>query len=198
MTTVSAKSIGNLHPPWLARKASSGRASRHRKRDHRIPSRLEPLWGTLCRPRAWLRSRYSCLGPTKHLGEGWGALTCHSLSSRILTYSWRGSALFVRAAIVDSGLQAGWGARQRKVGKGSFARGDLGALIVATSPDASISVGALKKGMHVLCEKLLARTFEEARAVVAEVAGRVLKKCGFNYRARYGICGTSGAFWRCS
>lgn len=65
------------------------------------------------------------------------------------------------------------------------ARDDLDAVIVATPPHlhASISIAALKRGMHVLCEKPLARTLEEARAMVAlaETAGRVLK-CGFNHR----------------
>lgn len=65
------------------------------------------------------------------------------------------------------------------------ARDDLDAVIVATPPHlhAAISIGALKRGMHVLCEKPLARTLDEARAMVAEAeaAGRVLK-CGFNHR----------------
>lgn len=65
------------------------------------------------------------------------------------------------------------------------ARDDLDAVIVATPPHlhASISIAALKRGMHVLCEKPLARTLDEARTMVAEAAaaGRVLK-CGFNHR----------------
>lgn len=65
------------------------------------------------------------------------------------------------------------------------ARDDLDAVIVATPPHlhASISIAALKRGMHVLCEKPLARTLDEARAMLAEAesAGRVLK-CGFNHR----------------
>lgn len=65
------------------------------------------------------------------------------------------------------------------------ARDDVDAVIVATPPHlhASISVAALKRGMHVLCEKPLARTLDEAHAMVgeAEAAGRVLK-CGFNHR----------------
>jgi predicted dehydrogenase len=65
------------------------------------------------------------------------------------------------------------------------ARDDLDAVIVVTPPHlhAAISLAALRNGMHVLCEKPLARTMDEARAMVAaaETAGRVLK-CGFNHR----------------
>jgi len=65
------------------------------------------------------------------------------------------------------------------------ARDDLDAVIVATPPHlhASISIAALNRRMHVLCEKPLARTLNEAEAMVAEAkaAGRVLK-CGFNHR----------------
>ncbi len=64
-------------------------------------------------------------------------------------------------------------------------RDDLDAIIVATPPHlhAPISITALNRGMHVLCEKPLARTLEEARRMVAEAqrAGCVLK-CGFNHR----------------
>lgn len=65
------------------------------------------------------------------------------------------------------------------------ARDDLDAVIVATPPHlhAAISLAALRNGLHVLCEKPLARTLEEAKAMVAEAeaTGRVLK-CGFNHR----------------
>ncbi len=65
------------------------------------------------------------------------------------------------------------------------ARDDLDAVIVATPPHlhAQISIAALKRGMHVLCEKPLARTLDEAQAMVAVAgeSGRVLK-CGFNHR----------------
>jgi predicted dehydrogenase len=64
-------------------------------------------------------------------------------------------------------------------------RDDLDAVIVATPPHlhAEVSVAALRHGMHVLCEKPLARTLDEAKEMVAEAeaAGRVLK-CGFNHR----------------
>jgi predicted dehydrogenase len=64
-------------------------------------------------------------------------------------------------------------------------RDDLDALIVATPPHlhAPISIAAMRKGKHVLCEKPLARTIEEAEVMVgtARETGRVLK-CGFNHR----------------
>ncbi len=69
-------------------------------------------------------------------------------------------------------------------------RDDLDAVIVATPPHlhAPISIAALKRGLHVLCEKPLARTLEEGRAMVAvaQETGRVLK-CGFSHRHHPGI-----------
>jgi predicted dehydrogenase len=62
---------------------------------------------------------------------------------------------------------------------------DVDAVIVSTPTKfhAEIAVGALQAGKHVLCEKPLARTVDEAEAIVnaARHAGRVLKT-GFNYR----------------
>jgi predicted dehydrogenase len=99
------------------------------------------------------------------------------------------------------------------------ARPDVEAVIVCTPPHvhAEISIAALQAGKHVLCEKPLTRTLEEAERVVAaaSASGRVLK-CGFNHRhhpaiweakrrldagelgrplfarCRYGICGRPG------
>lgn len=69
-------------------------------------------------------------------------------------------------------------------------RDDLDAVIVATPPHlhAEISIAALRNGLHVLCEKPLARTLDEAKAMMveAETARRVLK-CGFNHRHHPGI-----------
>lgn len=95
-------------------------------------------------------------------------------------------------------------------------RKDLDAIVVCTPPHlhAQISIAAMKSGKHVLCEKPLARTLQEAEAMVeaARVNG-VKLKCGFNHRhhpaiqkakewldrgrigkpyfirCRYGICG---------
>jgi len=101
----------------------------------------------------------------------------------------------------------------------AVARKDVDAVIVATPPHlhAEISIAALRGGKHVLCEKPLSRTLEEAQAMLkaARETGRVLK-CGFNHRhhpaiweakrrvdagelgrllfarCRYGICGRPG------
>jgi predicted dehydrogenase len=95
-------------------------------------------------------------------------------------------------------------------------RDDVDSVIVCTPPHvhAEISIAALNAGKHVLCEKPLCRTMDEAKAMlqVAEAANRTLK-CGFNHRhhpaireakrlldrgdlgrplfarCRYGICG---------
>ncbi|MEK7847797.1 MAG: Gfo/Idh/MocA family oxidoreductase, partial [Chloroflexota bacterium] len=107
------------------------------------------------------------------------------------------------------------------------ARDDLDAILVCTPTylHAPISIAALKKGVHVLCEKPLARTVEEAQAMVAAAReGGAVLKCGFNHRhhpavqqarrwfeagaigepifarCRYGICGRPGyeKEWRAS
>jgi predicted dehydrogenase len=98
-------------------------------------------------------------------------------------------------------------------------RPDVDAIVVCTPPNlhAEITIAALAAGKHVLCEKPLCRTLEEAEAMVAAArrAERVLK-CGFNHRhhpaifeahqrlrrgefgrpiaarCRYGICGRPG------
>ena len=100
-----------------------------------------------------------------------------------------------------------------------IADGSIDAVIVCTPPHvhAEISIAAMEAGKHVLCEKPLTRTVEEAEAMIitAEKTGRILK-CGFNHRhhpaiweakqrldrgelgrplfarCRYGICGRPG------
>lgn len=70
------------------------------------------------------------------------------------------------------------------------ARDDLDIVVVCTPPHlhSEISVAALESGKHVLCEKPLARTENEAETMVAAAKrhGRVLK-CGFNHRHHPGI-----------
>jgi len=103
--------------------------------------------------------------------------------------------------------------------KSAVNRDDVDAVLICTPPyvHADISMAAMKAGKHVLCEKPLTRTLEEAEAMVrvARETGRVLK-CGFNHRhhpairdakklvdegrigkplfgrCRYGICGRPG------
>jgi predicted dehydrogenase len=64
-------------------------------------------------------------------------------------------------------------------------RPDVEAVIVSTPPSlhAEMSIAALRAGKHVLCEKPLARTPEEGRAMIeaARQSGRFLAT-GFNYR----------------
>lgn len=101
----------------------------------------------------------------------------------------------------------------------TVARPDIDAVIVCTPPHnhAEITVAAFAASKHVLCEKPLCRTLDEADAMLAAAAasGRTLK-CGFNHRhhpavleakrrldrgeigrpitarCRYGICGRPG------
>ena len=86
-------------------------------------------------------------------------------------------------------------ARAAQVGAGSAAverdwralieRPDVDAVIVSTPPSlhAEMTIAALRAGKHVLCEKPLARTTEECRAMMAaaQESGRFLAT-GFNYR----------------
>jgi predicted dehydrogenase len=62
---------------------------------------------------------------------------------------------------------------------------DIDVVLVCTPPHlhAPISIAAMENGKHVLCEKPLARTLEEAEEMV-KVARRnnVKLKCGFNHR----------------
>jgi predicted dehydrogenase len=98
-------------------------------------------------------------------------------------------------------------------------RPDVDAIVVCTPPHihAEITIAALQAGKHVLCEKPLCRTLDEAKAMVAAArAGKLVLKCGFNHRhhpavvearqrfergdfgrpiaarCRYGICGRPG------
>jgi len=69
-------------------------------------------------------------------------------------------------------------------------RDDIDAVVICTPPHLhhAIALAALESGKHVLCEKPLARTLEQAVAMVraARSGGRVLK-CGFNHRHHPGI-----------
>ncbi len=112
-------------------------------------------------------------------------------------------------------LGCAWGTDWRR----TVERKDVDVVFVCTPPHihAEISIAALEAGKHVLCEKPLCRTLEEAEAMhaAAQRAKRLLK-CGFNHRhhpaileahqrcergdigapiagrCRYGICGRPG------
>src|SRR3954451_10276 len=62
---------------------------------------------------------------------------------------------------------------------------DVVSIAVPTFLHARIAIAALERGLHVLCEKPIARTVEEAVAMVeaARAAGRVLD-VAFNHRQR--------------
>lgn len=70
------------------------------------------------------------------------------------------------------------------------ARDDLDAALICTPTylHAPIALALLKKGVHVLCEKPLARTVEEAQGMIEAAKGSgVMLKCGFNHRHHPGI-----------
>jgi predicted dehydrogenase len=71
-----------------------------------------------------------------------------------------------------------------------IARDDINVVLVCTPPDlhAPMSIAAMRAGKHVLCEKPLARTVEEAEEMLrAARASGVRLKCGFNHRHHPGI-----------
>ena len=69
-------------------------------------------------------------------------------------------------------------------------REDINVVLVCTPPHlhALMSIAAMNKGKHVLCEKPLARTLKEAEDMLAAAqANNVTLKCGFNHRHHPGI-----------
>jgi predicted dehydrogenase len=70
------------------------------------------------------------------------------------------------------------------------ARDDIDAVIICTPPHlhAEMAIKAMETGKHVLCEKPLARTLEEAKTMVEKAREfGVTLKCGFNHRHHQGI-----------
>ncbi len=64
-------------------------------------------------------------------------------------------------------------------------RDDIDVIDICTPGDshAEIAIAALRAGKHVLCEKPLANTVDEARAMTdAAAASRVRSMCGYSYR----------------
>jgi predicted dehydrogenase len=91
------------------------------------------------------------------------------------------------AKVVDAAARLGW-AGHTTDWRDLVTRDDIDAVDVCTPGDshAEIAIAALEAGKHVLCEKPLANTVEEARAMVAAAtrarADGVRSMCAFNYR----------------
>ncbi len=91
------------------------------------------------------------------------------------------------AKVAEAASRLGW-AEAVTDWRELIARDDIDVIDVCTPGDshAEIAIAALEAGKHVLCEKPLANTVEEARAMVAAaVKARALgvrSACGFNYR----------------
>lgn len=88
-------------------------------------------------------------------------------------------------AVAEAAAKLGWASHEtdwRRV----IERDDIGLVDVSTPGDshAEIAIAALEAGKHVLCEKPLANTIEEAEAMAAaaEEASGVRAMVGFNYR----------------
>jgi predicted dehydrogenase len=92
-----------------------------------------------------------------------------------------------RAAVAAAAERLGWSAWEtdwkRLVGRDDV---DLVDVCTPGSSHAEISIAALEAGRHVLCEKPLANTVEEARAMAAAAeraaTGGVRAMVGFNFR----------------
>ncbi|MET7397514.1 Gfo/Idh/MocA family oxidoreductase [Dactylosporangium sp. NPDC005572] len=91
------------------------------------------------------------------------------------------------AKVAEAASRLGW-AEAVTDWRALIARDDIDVIDVCTPGDshAEIAIAALEAGKHVLCEKPLANTVDEARAMVAAaVKARALgvrSACGFNYR----------------
>jgi predicted dehydrogenase len=91
------------------------------------------------------------------------------------------------AKVAEAAARLGW-AEAVTDWRALIARDDIDVIDVCTPGDshAEIAIAALEAGKHVLCEKPLANTVDEARAMVAAAvkarAVGVRSACGFNYR----------------
>ena len=92
-----------------------------------------------------------------------------------------------RAKVAAAATRLGWEGYTTDW-RALIARDDIDVVDVCTPGDshAEIAIEALVAGKHVLCEKPLANSVEEARAMVAAAerarASGVRSMCGFNYR----------------
>ncbi|WP_173084224.1 Gfo/Idh/MocA family protein [Phytohabitans rumicis] len=91
------------------------------------------------------------------------------------------------AKVAEAATRLGWDAYTTDW-RTLIDRDDIDVIDVCTPGDshAEIAIAALAAGKHVLCEKPLANTVDEARAMVAAAtkaqAAGVRSMCGFNYR----------------
>jgi len=88
-----------------------------------------------------------------------------------------GQTAKVQASRLGCEFAVGW--------QGIVERQDIDIVLVCTPPSshAEISIAAMRAGKHVLCEKPLARTIEEAEEMIATAKSCHVKlKCGFNHR----------------
>ena len=91
------------------------------------------------------------------------------------------------AKVAEAASRLGW-AEAVTDWRELIARDDIDVIDICTPGDshAEIAIASLEAGKHVLCEKPLANTVDEARAMVAAaVKARALgirSACGFNYR----------------
>ena len=89
--------------------------------------------------------------------------------------------------VAEAAARLGWQEHSTEW-RSLLARDDIDLIDVCTPGDshAEIAIAALAAGKHVLCEKPLANTIEEARAMAAAAARAeadgVRSVCGFNYR----------------
>ena len=82
-------------------------------------------------------------------------------------------------------LAAQFGCQHDTDWRRTVSRKDVEGVVICTPPSnhKDASIAAAEKGKHVLCEKPLARTSEEARAMMAVAKkANTLLKCGFNIR----------------
>jgi predicted dehydrogenase len=135
-------------------------------------------------------------------GVLWIGMVGYALMGRAHSQAWRNVASFFdlplrprmaaicgrdQAAVAAAAARLGWPAWETDW-KRLVQRDDVDLVDVCTpgSSHAEISIAALEAGRHVLCEKPLANTVEEARAMAAAAeraaTGGVRAMVGFNFR----------------
>lgn len=138
-------------------------------------------------------------GPECALGVG---LVGHAFMGRVHSQAWRSVGAFFdppcapvmtalagrsRARVAPAAARLGWASSETDW-KALLRRDDIQVVDICTPGDlhAEIAIAALDAGKHVLCEKPLANSVEEAEAMTAaaaRAAGRgVRSMVGFNYR----------------